>query len=100
MTRDRFVTLANTPGFTALELDELIAAGQLEECPACGKLSAYSWQIAEYADPDTDDDAVPRPGIAHIPRCSGFEWQCGHCLTDWTTEDSPINHPCYTHAEV
>lgn len=72
------------------ELDEdikaLVLDGSIEICPVCGKLSAYCW----------DDATDP---VAHIPACSGWEWQCGHCGAHLMDADSPLNHPAYTHSE-
>jgi len=69
------------------EIATLQEKGYVNECPACGKLSAHAWE-------DVDEEA----GIAHIPTASCWEWQCGHCGAHLVQADSPINHPAYTHA--
>jgi len=67
-------------------IQKRIERGDIEVCPACGKMSAYYWG---YVNKLHD--------IAHISTASCFEWQCGHCHAYVTEKDSPINAECYTH---
>ena len=60
------------------EVLELINSGDVVECPNCGALNAYSWEVAEVY------------GIAHIPASSCWEWQCGECGVHWADADSPL----------
>lgn len=69
-------------------LAKLIDKGHVMRCSSCNGLSAYAWC-------DTDESL----NVAHIGAASCWEWQCGHCRTHWVEADSPINSPCYTHAE-
>ena len=68
------------------DLATMLDAGYVEQCPACGGLSAYAW---------IDVDAPA--GIAHIGAPSCWEWQCGHCRTYWAAAGSPLTAECYTH---
>lgn len=82
----------------------LVLDGSIEICPVCDELSAHAWQETTAYDQFTDGiipgGFKPEPGtIAHIGNASCFDWQCGHCKRSFTTVDSPINHPCYTHAD-
>lgn len=82
--------------------EELLEKGYVEECSACGGVSAYAWEDVELDPNDVHFKSSPEQLklVAHIGTCSGLgEWQCGHCGTYWMEEDSPLNHPCYTHAE-
>ena len=86
------------------DVQDLIEDGSIETCPCCGELSAYAWQDAdaydEFEDGIIPGGFTPEPGtVAHIGTASGFEWECGHCGAHLVAEDSPINHPCYTHSE-
>jgi hypothetical protein len=83
---------------------KLVMDGDVEICPCCHQMSAYSWDEANAYDEFPDGNTPPfwkpeRGKIAHISTCSGYEWQCGHCHSNIVEADSPINHPCYTHAD-
>lgn len=67
-------------------ISKLIKSGDIEICPACGRMSAY---YTGYVD--------KRHDIAHISTATCFEWQCGHCHASIVEKDSPINAECYTH---
>ena len=83
------------------EQQELLDKEHAEECPACGAISAYAWSDVNYAPRAGIDKGLPESErIYHIGAASGFEWECGGCGRSWTPVDSPLNHPCYTHAEV
>lgn len=72
----------------ARELARLVECGDIEECAACGRLSAYAWQ---------DVERLEARGVAHIGAASGFEWQCGHCSASNVPQDSPLLAEVYTH---
>lgn len=67
-------------------IKDLLANGSMEECPLCGYYSTYAFC-----------DVNLRHYIVKIGATSSFEWQCGHCHSDWMPQDSPINAECYTH---
>ena len=86
-----------------IDIAALVDSGDIEECPGCGALNAYSWNYVNHAplaDVDVEDRWTEDDRIYHIPAASGFEWQCGNCGNSWTEEDSPINHPAYTHRDA
>lgn len=77
------------------ETRALVLAGDIEICPACHGMSAYHWGLCD----DQEGDR-PAPGtVAHIAASSTWEWECGHCHRHWVDADSPLLHPCYTHAD-
>lgn len=73
-----------------MNIQSLIQTGDIEECPVCLRLSAYSWSLC-------DEETGKENGIAHIPTTSGFEWECGHCHSHLVPKDSPILAEVYTH---
>jgi hypothetical protein len=68
------------------KVQALIRKGDIEVCPVCEGLSAYSHL-------DVDEEH----GINHIGATSCFEWECGHCHRSFADADSPIMAECYTH---
>lgn len=79
-----------------LDLEQLIQSGEVRECAACGRYSAYNW---EHVTAGVDSERCQSTHIAHIGTCSGFEWQCGHCGANNVFKDAPILAECYTHEE-
>ena len=81
---------------------ELLDQEYAEECPACGCISAYSWDDVNYAPrAGVEEEDVPVSArVYHIGAASGFEWTCGndHCGLSWTPWDSPLAAVCFTHA--
>ena len=79
---------------------KLVDSEYAEECPACGAISAYAWEDVNYCPlADVDEELPADERTYHLGAASCFEWQCGSCGRSWAPVDSPINAPCYTHAE-
>lgn len=101
---------------TMEEFQNLVNSGDILECPVCGSYSAYyefvnmnSDTKSRFINSDglndsneeyTNDEILTNwPDVYSIGACSCFEWQCGKCKTYLMPENSPINHPCYTHSK-
>lgn len=80
------VDVCEWPQFRA-SLAYLKSIGHVSTCPGCGKDSAY-------ADGDAECHEIKQIGNAGMDT-----WECLHCRVHWVREDSPINHPAYTHSE-
>lgn len=70
------------------KVEKLMRSGDIVECAACGRLSAFSWRNAD----ESSDIAV-------VGACSAYEWQCGHCRSVNVDAHAPILAEVYTHQE-
>lgn len=80
---------------TAQIIDSHIESEDWIECPNCGALCFHSWSDECFR------ERIESAGItfSHIGTAGGWEWHCDNCDTHWMEEDSPLNHPAYTHAD-
>lgn len=80
-----------------MTVDELIEAGDVVECAACGEHSAYAWDLVTARSEFRMDAETGQ--IAHVGAASCFEWECGHCGAHNVHRDAPILAEYYTHVE-
>jgi len=71
-------------------------------CIDCGGINAWNYGDAERAAARLKGFTKPKGSRAEssvaVAHGSCFDNVCGHCGADNVKADSPINHPCYTHA--
>lgn len=100
ITRERFLELAAQDDYSKADVAEMLSAGDVVRCAACGELSAYAWELCNaYGATNGEHNYNPEKGlIAHIGTASCWEFECGHCRAHNVERDAPILADCYTHA--